>query len=84
MAYKNPSFEPTKMILLKITGEDFIASSVLNVHKRLSGGVIAMGETPVSCAFPLKDGQLSFPAVCETTEREIVRIKIVRKRNLGI
>ena len=84
MAYKNPSFEPTKMILLKITGEDFIASSVLNVHSKLSGGEILAVETPVSCAFPRKEGQLSPKVVCETAEREIIRTSSVIKKYFGI
>ena len=70
-AYRNPSSEPTKMVLLEITGEDFIASSVLNDQSKLSGGEILTGETPVSCAFPLNEGQFSPLANWAAAVREV-------------
>lgn len=72
-AYKNPSSEPTNIVLLKMTGDDFMASSVLNDQSKLSGGEILAGETPVSCAFPLNDGQFSAPAICAAADRDVVR-----------
>ena len=68
MAYRNPSSEPTKIVLLKITGDDLMASSVLNDHIMINGGVILAGETPVNWAFPRKVGQES--GVCATTACE--------------
>jgi hypothetical protein len=58
---------------LEITGDDFMASSVLNDHSKLSGGKILAGETPVSCVFPLKEGQFSLPATWAATVKEVVR-----------
>ena len=74
-AYKNPSSEPTKMVLLEITGEDFMASSVLNDQSRLSGGAILAGETPVSCVFPRKEGQFSPLATWAAAVNEVVRYR---------
>jgi hypothetical protein len=73
--YRNPSSEPTKIVLLEITGDDLMASSVLNDQRKVSGGEILAGETPVSCAFPLKDGQFSAPAICAAAVRDVVRYR---------
>lgn len=73
IAYRKPSSEPTNIVLLEITGDDLMASSVLNDQSKLSGGVILAGETPVSWAFPRKDGQFSVPAICAAAVRDVVR-----------
>lgn len=56
-----------------MTGEDFMASSVLKDHKSVSGGDIVAGETPVSWAFPLNAGQFSLLADWAAAARELVR-----------
>jgi hypothetical protein len=61
------------MVLFEITGEDFIASSVLNDHSKLSGGKILAAETPVSCAFPLNEGQFPPSATWAAVVSEVVK-----------
>lgn len=75
IAYRYPSSEPTKMMLFEITGEDFIASSVLNDHKSVRGGEIVAGETPVSCSFPRKEGQFSLPTTWAAAVNDVVRYR---------
>jgi hypothetical protein len=76
IAYKKPSFEPTKIVLFATTGDDFMASPVLNDHNNLRGGEIWAADTPVSWLFPLKEGQLSLPAICAAAVNEVVRYRI--------
>jgi hypothetical protein len=63
------------MVLLEITGDDLMASSVLNDQSKVSGGEILAGETPVSCAFPRKEGQFSLPATWAAAVNDVVRYR---------
>jgi len=68
-----------------MTGDDFMASSVLYDHNRWRGGEILAGETPVKLAFPLKDGQFSPVACCAAAVSEVVRYRNdMRRRGFNV